>query len=96
VISAAGSTCWQVCCAGVPLIAVQTANNQQEVVRTLRSSGCARTFELDAFASLLANGTLTQLIAELQAPSLRREMTVAQQELVDGDGAARIVAAMGL
>ncbi|HVY58991.1 MAG TPA: hypothetical protein VHA77_14160 [Xanthobacteraceae bacterium] len=96
VISAAGSTCWQVCCAGIPLVAVQTADNQKEVVRALTDRGCALTFPLDAFDALLGSGGFHSIIDRLRVAAVRRDMSEAQQRLVDGKGAARIAAAMGV
>jgi UDP-2,4-diacetamido-2,4,6-trideoxy-beta-L-altropyranose hydrolase len=95
VISAAGSTCWQVCCAGVPLIAVQTVDNQREVVRCLEANGCALTLARRPFEALLESGGLPGLIDRLRDGSVRTRMSQAQRSLVDGEGAARVVAAMG-
>ncbi len=95
-ISAAGSTCWQVCCAGVPLIAVQTVDNQREVVRCLEANGCALTFAREPFEALLERGDLPEVIDGLRDAAVRRNMSQAQRSLVDGKGAARVAAAMGL
>ena len=92
VVSAAGSTCWQVCCSGVPLIAVQTADNQREVIRTLAQT-YAVTFSADAFLNL-TGGFLAKLIDGLRDVNLRQRMVSAQRAAVDGNGAARIIDAM--
>jgi UDP-2,4-diacetamido-2,4,6-trideoxy-beta-L-altropyranose hydrolase len=96
VISAAGTTCWQICCAGVPLISVQTVDNQREVMRCLADEHCAITLERKEFCQLLDGGRLPALLAQLSRQGARSAMVAAQRRLVDGNGAARIVAAMGL
>jgi spore coat polysaccharide biosynthesis predicted glycosyltransferase SpsG len=93
-ISAAGSTCWQACCVGVPLVAVQTADNQREVVNELAARGCAVTFERGEFVRMLGNGGLPELIARFDDPQRREAVRDAQRATVDGQGAARIIAAM--
>ncbi|MGD0026244.1 MAG: hypothetical protein ABSC37_16780 [Xanthobacteraceae bacterium] len=95
-ISAAGSTCWQICCVGVPLIAVQTVDNQREAVRCLAEQGCAITQDRETFSQSLDRGELPVLLAKLAGPAVRGAMVEAQRRLVDGNGAARIAAAMGL
>lgn len=96
VISAAGSTCWQVCCVGVPLIAVHTVDNQDEVTRCLFEYGGAITVERDEFCALLERGGLPELIARLNDLAVRRAMVTAQRLLIDGNGTVRVLAAMGL
>jgi spore coat polysaccharide biosynthesis predicted glycosyltransferase SpsG len=95
-ISAAGTTCWQICCVGVPLIAVQTVDNQREAVRCLAEQGCAITQDRETFCQALEDGELPVLLAKLAGPAVRGAMVAAQRRLVDGNGAARIAAAMGL
>lgn len=96
VISAAGGTCWQACCSGIPLIAIQTVDNQREVVACLAAHGCAITFGRPEFSRMLETGQLFEVLQRLSDPMVRHSMIVAQRRLVDGNGAARIVAAMGL
>jgi len=95
VISAAGSTCWEICCAGVPLIAVQTADNQREVMRCLTSRSCALTLPAEVFLPTIESGGLPALIDRLRDAAKREAMVTAQRQLVDGKGAGRIVSAMG-
>jgi UDP-2,4-diacetamido-2,4,6-trideoxy-beta-L-altropyranose hydrolase len=96
VISAAGSTCWQVSCAGVPLIAVQTVDNQRELVACLDRQHCALTFDRAEFCDLLERGDLAAVLTSFADPGRRAAMIAAQRQLVDGNGAQRIVAAMEL
>jgi UDP-2,4-diacetamido-2,4,6-trideoxy-beta-L-altropyranose hydrolase len=94
-VSAAGSTCWQACCVGLPLLAIQTVDNQGEVLQQLSASGCAVTMEREEFMALVERGGFPALIAPLMDPARRAAMRTAQRATVDGGGAARIVAAMG-
>jgi spore coat polysaccharide biosynthesis predicted glycosyltransferase SpsG len=94
-VSAAGSTCWQACCVGLPLLAIQTVDNQREVLQQLAAGGCAVTIERPEFVALVERGGFPALIAPLLDPARRAAMRTAQRAAVDGGGAARIVAAMG-
>jgi spore coat polysaccharide biosynthesis predicted glycosyltransferase SpsG len=96
VISAGGSTCWQVCCSGVPLIAVQTADNQQQVLRSLAEQGAAVCCETNEFLHRLRTSGLRELLQPFEGVQFRRQMIAAQHALVDGRGASRIAAAMGI
>jgi UDP-2,4-diacetamido-2,4,6-trideoxy-beta-L-altropyranose hydrolase len=89
VISAAGSGCWEVCCVGRPLIAVQTAENQRHVVAMLRHSGGAITLErLDEDMFMAAWERIRDF-------AVRRLLAASAQALVDGMGAARVADALG-
>ena len=89
VISAAGSGCWEVCCVGKPLIALQTAENQRHVIATLRHSGAAVTLErFDEDMFMAAWGRIRDV-------SVRRRLAISARALVDGMGAARIADALG-
>jgi spore coat polysaccharide biosynthesis predicted glycosyltransferase SpsG len=96
VISAAGTTCWQVCCVGVPLIAVQTVDNQRDVIRCLSEAGCAIVLGRDEFCALMERGGLQELIGRLSDTAALGAMVAAQRRLIDGNGAARVLAAMAL
>ena len=43
-ITAGGSTCWELCCLGVPFLVLQTAENQVNVVAGLISEGYSRIY----------------------------------------------------
>ncbi|MFP5021076.1 GNAT family N-acetyltransferase [Pseudonocardia phyllosphaerae] len=93
VVSAAGTTVWELCCVGVPMALVRAADNQTEGYRTVVEAGAA--------AGLGDAGELAD--PELAAPLLRALLTEPEQRealadrartVVDGGGAARIVAAV--
>jgi UDP-2,4-diacetamido-2,4,6-trideoxy-beta-L-altropyranose hydrolase len=91
-VSAAGSSCWELCCEGVPTIAIPVADNQRAIARGLDEAGAARDagWHRDLTADLLA-GVIEDVVGD---PGLRRRMTEAGQALVDGKGAQRVVSRM--
>lgn len=91
-ITAGGSTCWELCLLGVPMIAVVIAGNQRHIVRGLASVGAAR----DAGeASRLDAPTLSRLVADTMDDAAGRgALSRKALGLVDGKGAARVMEAM--
>jgi UDP-2,4-diacetamido-2,4,6-trideoxy-beta-L-altropyranose hydrolase len=81
-VSAGGSTCWELCCLGVPFLTVETAENQRAGVRELEAKGVAPVFASSGFSALLLDG------------AARRKRAGAGLALVDGLGAGRAVRAM--
>jgi UDP-2,4-diacetamido-2,4,6-trideoxy-beta-L-altropyranose hydrolase len=94
VISASGSTCWETCCLGRPLVSVQTVENQREIAATLRRSGAALT--LDFSANGFRDDKFLALWQALQPAITRRALAAAARDLVDGLGANRVADALGL
>jgi spore coat polysaccharide biosynthesis predicted glycosyltransferase SpsG len=89
VISAAGSGCWEVCCVGRPLIALQTADAQRHVVATLRQSDAAVAPDrLDGDGFMAAWGYVRDL-------EVRKRLAISARGLVDGMGASRVADALG-
>jgi UDP-2,4-diacetamido-2,4,6-trideoxy-beta-L-altropyranose hydrolase len=93
-ISAAGVTVLQACCVGVPLIVIQTQDNQRELYRTMESEGIASCARADASVDLPVAGggsgpfvTMFKLAAD---PATRRERSMRARRLVDGAGASRV------
>lgn len=86
-ITAAGSTCYELCHAGVPMIAIPIVNNQIEVANCLVRRGAAETVE----QSDLRNGEAQNVISRIiRNPKCRESMSLAARKLVDGQGAARL------
>jgi UDP-2,4-diacetamido-2,4,6-trideoxy-beta-L-altropyranose hydrolase len=87
-ISAAGTTCWELCRTGLPAILVSVADNQFPVGQELQGRGCAvhlgRPHEVspERLASALAR--LTNSWQE------RQSMSSIGRALVDGQGARRV------
>ena len=91
-ISAAGSTCWELCLLGLPAILLDVADNQIPIAIELERRGCALYAGNGNCVSRneLAN-TLENLLLSQQA---RESMSHHSRQLVDGLGAERVVSAM--
>lgn len=89
-VGAAGSTCWELCYFGVPLVVSAVADNQQGVCNALRNSGGAVAFDMAA-----STDDLAALLATVVSDADRRnEMAHAVMRQVDGRGAARVAGAL--
>ncbi len=91
-VSAGGATLWELCYLGVPTLAVALADNQRPVVAHLRAAGALvdGTAAWTESAAALA-GAIGGLLAD---DELRTRLRRAARQLVDGKGAARVVAAL--
>lgn len=91
-IGAGGGSAWERCRCGVPALVVGMADNQRVVLEALESLGAAICV-YGRRASTLAeiSGGLRRMLTDYQ---LRKRLVAASLELVDGNGALRIAAAM--
>lgn len=87
-IVAAGSTCWELACLGVPMIAVVTADNQQIVAASVEHFGMGWSlYDLRD----LNSGKLTQIFDQIKEDaSVLTTAGRSGQALVDGLGASRV------
>ncbi len=83
-ISAGGSTCWELCCLGVPFLTVEVAENQRGIVSFLAQSGVAQ--ELVS----LHEYDLGQL---LKKSTISPQKTL-QNPKVDGEGGKKVLLRM--
>jgi spore coat polysaccharide biosynthesis predicted glycosyltransferase SpsG len=88
-LTAAGSTCWELACLGVPALVVETADNQRWVAAVLAAAGaverCGRWGDQDP-------SELAERVAALLADRVRlTAMGTAGRRLVDGRGADRVL-----
>jgi UDP-2,4-diacetamido-2,4,6-trideoxy-beta-L-altropyranose hydrolase len=91
-VSAAGGTCWELACLGVPAVLLVTADNQRGVADGLRAAGFA--VSLGAARPFPA-GELRAAVASLLTDGPRRAaMAAAGRKLVDGKGAGRVAEAV--
>lgn len=92
VISAAGSTCWELAFMGLPAIVMILTENQKYIAIGLDESGTLINlgWEHDASFDRISN-LLSELISD---DSNRRLMSCKGRELVDGKGAERVVKAL--
>ncbi|MEV1294395.1 GNAT family N-acetyltransferase [Pseudonocardia sp. NPDC049635] len=93
VVSAAGTTVWELCCVGVPMALVRAADNQAEGYRTVVASGAAAGLGgIDDLAEPEPAGAV--LRALLTDPDRRAALARRARTVVDGEGAGRIVDAV--
>jgi UDP-2,4-diacetamido-2,4,6-trideoxy-beta-L-altropyranose hydrolase len=87
-ISAAGSTCWELCLLGLPSLLLDVAANQSALSRELDRRGCAiRVGDQTVSPATIA----TQLEHLLRSHELRQTLSRNCRGLVDGQGAQRVV-----
>lgn len=91
-VSAAGGTCWELACLGVPAVILVAADNQQPNAAGLARSGCALTLgDISPFPARRVRNSVSILLADRRR--LRR-MSSAGKRLVDGLGARRAARAL--
>ena len=91
-ISAAGSTCWELCFLGLPSILLDVADNQIPIATELQRRGCA--FYAGNGNSVSPNELAQTLENLVASQDVRESMSVRSRELVDGKGAERVVSAI--
>ncbi|MFO7937203.1 MAG: UDP-2,4-diacetamido-2,4,6-trideoxy-beta-L-altropyranose hydrolase [Kiritimatiellia bacterium] len=92
VISAAGSTCWEICYLGTPCIVIVTADNQLATADDLARRECAVNLGWhNRLSCAKIASSLENLIGDL---ALRKRMSHNQRALIDGCGAQRVLEAM--
>lgn len=78
-VTAGGSTCWELCCLGVPFLTLEIAKNQHFVVSGLRESLVTEMFEPQNFAKAL------------QSQCMRQRLALSGKQLVDGNGVQEVL-----
>jgi UDP-2,4-diacetamido-2,4,6-trideoxy-beta-L-altropyranose hydrolase len=88
-INAGGSTCWELCCLGLPMIVLLTSPDQRFNGPALEKNGCA--LSLGEWNEKTGNEMLADSVKRLlENPERRAAMSSRARELVDGQGAARV------
>lgn len=85
-ITAAGTTLWELCCLGVPIIASITAENQKPSALALQASDAL----LLVSDLLMLQRELPVLLLQCQSPSRLKELSLASRAITDGCGTHRI------
>jgi len=93
-VTAAGSTSWELARIGTPQLAIVLAENQRAIERGLEQEGLA--VALGRHADLRPERIIAAVRALARDPGRRRELSRRGRKLVDGQGAPRVLAAMGL
>ncbi|MFZ1395918.1 MAG: UDP-2,4-diacetamido-2,4,6-trideoxy-beta-L-altropyranose hydrolase, partial [Candidatus Promineifilaceae bacterium] len=91
-VSAGGTTNWELAFLGLPTLILIIAENQKGIAHTLQRLGVAH--QLGWYEKVDAAGIGQALQAYLADHPKRQQMAQRGQELVDGFGAERVVAAM--
>ena len=87
-VSAAGSTCWELCLLALPSLLLDVADNQTSVAAELHRRGCALHIgDRSISPEKLAEG----LKSLCGSQELRQSLARRSRELVDGNGARRVV-----
>ena len=93
-VTAAGTTSWELARVGTPQVAIVLADNQRAIARGLDAAGLA--VSLGWHADLTQESIAAAAAALIHAAGRRGEMARRGRELIDGRGALRVLAAMGL
>ncbi len=91
-VSAAGSTCGEMCMLGLPAILIDLAGNQRPVAQELSRKQAA--IHLGSSRDVTAAEIATSLTSLLLSAELRTSLSLCSQKLVDGEGAVRVRAAI--
>lgn len=87
-VNGGGSTCWELCCLGTPMVTVSLSGDQSDNVSELGRMGVA--VDLGVWRDESTPDRVADAVAGLLADRERRaEMSARGQTLVDGDGAQR-------
>ena len=91
-VTAAGTTCWELACLGIPMITVVAAPNQIPVSRTLHAAGASEDAgEVDDALRFRVRERVAVLLGD---GAKRRRMAARGRHLVDGRGALRVARAI--
>jgi UDP-2,4-diacetamido-2,4,6-trideoxy-beta-L-altropyranose hydrolase len=87
-ISAAGSTCWELCMLGLPSLLIDVADNQTSLAEELNRLGCAIHMGNQTISSERIAKELQRLCSDGERRQILAERS---RKLVDGKGASRVV-----
>ncbi len=90
-ISAAGSTCWELCLLGLPSLLLDVAPNQTALAKELDRTGCAIHV---GNQTVSAENIAVGLEKLLRSHELRQSLSRRSRELVDGNGTGRVVSVL--
>jgi UDP-2,4-diacetamido-2,4,6-trideoxy-beta-L-altropyranose hydrolase len=90
-VSAAGSTCWELCLMGLPALLIDVAVNQTQVAEELQRRGCA----IHVGDRSVTKERLAEALMSLSgSEECRRSLSQRSRALVDGKGAERVVSVL--
>jgi len=88
-ISSSGSTLYELCASGVPTLSIIIVDNQVEIASQMDKHGLVKC--LGWFNQLKKDKVIHEIKVLCDDYEKRREMVSRQQQLLDGNGAKRIV-----
>ena len=91
-VTAAGGTCWELACLGVPMVHVIVADNQKMIAVELEAMGVS--VNLGWHHEVSTTHIAAVLSEILRAPARRAQMTVRGKAIVDGQGVNRVIGVM--
>jgi len=91
-VSAAGSTCWELCLLGLPSAVIDIAENQRPIAQALGQDGAA--IHLGSGHGFRPDEAAAKVKALLLSSAARNSLSERARRLVDGRGAERVIAAM--
>jgi UDP-2,4-diacetamido-2,4,6-trideoxy-beta-L-altropyranose hydrolase len=91
-VSAAGTTCWELCLLGLPAILIDLAENQRPIAEALTWKKCA--IHLGGTSEVATEKMAASLEWLLLSPATRTAISRRARELVDTNGAIRVVSAI--
>jgi UDP-2,4-diacetamido-2,4,6-trideoxy-beta-L-altropyranose hydrolase len=89
IISAGGSTCWEICALEKPMAVIVTAENQQRLTSVLAKNGAA--INMGNAADIHINIIAETISTLLNSAEKRNSLARSAHKLVDGNGVIRIV-----
>jgi len=88
-VTAAGSTCWELAFMGVPALVLVWAENQCMVASGLETAGIS--INLGWYANVTPEDIALRLLELVNSPKIRGEIAKRGRNLVDGNGASRVI-----
>ena len=92
VVTAGGSTCWEIAALGIPMAVIPVADNQTFIVQELKFNGAADI--LPPHQDLSTSGLARKLESLIQDGPRRTTLSRAAMTLVDGKGCRRVIREM--
>lgn len=88
-INAAGSTTWEMCAMGVPMVLLVMAENQREIAVQLNRMGCV--VNAGTWCDEAVKNIVSAVLSLMADPVARTAMASRARTLVDGRGALRVI-----
>jgi UDP-2,4-diacetamido-2,4,6-trideoxy-beta-L-altropyranose hydrolase len=92
VISAAGSTSWELAFMGAPMLLLVIAENQERIAAYLHEANTA--IHLGSGGQFKASVLISTLNSLARDPQLRKEMSARGRQLIDGNGVQRVISVL--